>query len=284
MIALIIVLAAAGVVLASQLGLPWWRARKRERLSRQGLDRGARLLVEAEVPLYRRLPVEMKARLDSLVAVFVAEKEFVGCAGLEITPTMMLSIATQACLLIVNRRAGNPGVYDELGSILVYPSSFVVREHEVDDAGVVTEGPQELLGQTFDTGRIILSWSDVERGSRATADGVNVVLHEFAHYLDNEDGSGNGAPFLADPAAYERWSTVLKAAYGRAWHRIRRGRPTVIDEYALEDEAEFFAVATEVFFESATALKEEDPALYVELARYYGLDPGTWLDPASGLS
>jgi hypothetical protein len=277
MSALIIVLAAAGIVLASQLGLPWWHARKRERVSRRGLDRGARLSIEDEVPLYRRLPIEIKARLESLVAVFVAEKEFVGCAGLEISAAMKLSIATQACLLIVNRRKEHPGVYDELDSILVYPSSFVVHDREVDDAGIVTEEPRELLGQTFDTGRIILSWSDVESGSRTTADGANVVLHEFAHYLDNEDGSGNGAPILADSADYERWSTALKAAYGRAWHRIRGGRATVIDAYALENEAEFFAVVTEVFFESAAALKAEDPPLYGELARYYQLDPASWV-------
>lgn len=278
MSALIVVLAAAALVLAGQLGLPRWRARKRERLSRQGLDRGARALIEHQVPLYRRLPPEIRARLDSLVAVFIAEKEFIGCAGLEVSATMKLSIAAQACLLIVNRSRDHPGVYDELGSILVYPSSFMVHEHAVDDAGVVTEEPHELLGQTFDTGRIVLSWPDVDGGARATADGVNVVLHEFAHYLDNEDGAGNGAPLLTNSADYERWSTVLKAAYGRASHRIRRGRGTVIDEYALEDEAEFFAVVTEAFFESSAALKEEDPALYHELARFYQLDPASWQD------
>jgi hypothetical protein len=280
MTALIAVLAVAGVILALQLGLPWLRSRKRERLRAQGITPAWRAILEQQAPLYRRLPIELRPRLESLISVFTAEKEFIGCAGLEVTLPMKLSIAAQACLLIVNRRiAGDrrrAGVYDELASVLVYPQAFLVPDTDVDDAGVVTEERRELIGQTFDTGRIILSWADVEDGARGQADGVNVVLHEFAHYLDNEEGATNGAPLLETRADYERWARVLNAAYARVWHRIRRGRATVIDDYALEDEGEFFAVATEAFFEQPAALKAEDTALYDELARYYALDPASW--------
>jgi len=270
MTAIVAVLSVLAVVLALQLGLPLVRARSRSRLRRQGFRPEWRALLEAKAPLYRRLPAALKPGLESLIGVFVAEKEFVGCAGVHVTEDMKLAIATQACLLILNRTRD---VYDRLSTILVYPSAFLVPQRDVDDAGVVTEERRELIGQASDTGQIILSWADVEL---AGTDNANVVLHEFAHYLDFEDGVGNGAPVLAAARDYARWSEVMRSAYARMWHRVHRGRGTVIDEYALEDEAEFFAVATETFFEQSAALKLEDPALYEELARFYQLDPAAW--------
>jgi Mlc titration factor MtfA (ptsG expression regulator) len=271
--ALAVLIGVAGIVLALQVGLPWWRSRRRARLRRQSLPMDSRALLEAHTPLYRRLPAGLKPPLESLVSVFVAEKEFIGCAGLEVTPAMKLGIAAQACLLILNR---DSRVYDELTTILVYRGAFVAPETDIDDAGVVTEKRRELIGQTFDTSRIVLSWADVEAGALGTSDGVNVVLHEFAHYLDNEAGPADGTPMLESRADHERWARVLDAAHSRLWHRIRRGRGTVIDDYGLEDEAEFFAVATETFFEKSAALKAEDAALYDELARFYRLDPASW--------
>jgi len=273
MTALGAVLAAAACVLALQLGLPWWRARRRARLRQLGFEPGWRPGLEESTPVYRRLPQNLRGRLESLIAVFVSEKEFIGCAGLEITLAMKLNIAAQACLLIVRR---DDDVYDDLKTILVYPAAFVVPQSDVDDAGVVTEEHQTLIGQASERGQIVLSWADIEQSASGTADSASVVLHEFAHYLDFEDGAGNGAPLLAAQRDYQRWSQVMRAAYARVWHRIRGGRATVIDEYGLEDEAEFFAVATEAFFEESAALKAEDPALYDELARFYRLDPASW--------
>jgi Mlc titration factor MtfA (ptsG expression regulator) len=273
MTALAAVLAAAACVLGLQLGLPWWRARRRARLRRQGFAAAWRPELEASTPLYRRLPQELRPRLESLIGVFMTEKAFVGCAGSEITLAMKLGIAAQACVLILNR---DDDVYDELRTILIYPAAFVVPESEIDDAGVVTEERQTLIGQASDRGQIVLSWADIAENADGTGDGANVVLHEFAHYLDFEDGAGNGAPLLAAAGDYERWSQVMRAAYARVWHRVRGGRASVIDEYALEDEAEFFAVATEAFFEESATLKAEDRPLYDELARFYGLDPASW--------
>lgn len=270
MTARIAVLSVLAIVLALQLGLPLLRARRRSRLRKLGFRPEWRPLLETSAPLYRRVPTELKARLDELIGVFVAEKEFVGCAGVRVTEGMKLAIATQACLLILNRKRD---VYDRLSTILVYPTAFLVPQRDVDEAGVVTEERRELIGQASDTGHIVLSWADVEL---AGADNANVVLHEFAHYLDFEDGAGNGAPVLAAARDYARWSEVMRSAYARMWHRVRGGRGTVIDEYALEDEAEFFAVATETFFEQSVALKAEDAALYDELARFYQLDPASW--------
>jgi Mlc titration factor MtfA (ptsG expression regulator) len=274
MTALIAVLGLAGMVLALQLGLPWYRAYRRRRLRASGIAPQWRAILMRRAPLYRRLPAELRPRLDELVGVFVAEKDFVGCAGLEVTLPMKLGIAAQACLLIVNR--SDCRVYDELSSILVYPAAFLVPDTDVDEAGVVTEERRELIGQTFDTGRIVLSWADVAEGARGAADGVNVVLHEFAHYLDHEQGTTNGALRFGTRSDRERFTRVLRSAYARLWHRARRGRASVIDDYALEDEGEFFAVATEAFFEQPEALRAEDAELYSELARFYALDPASW--------
>ncbi|HEX5863865.1 MAG TPA: M90 family metallopeptidase [Casimicrobiaceae bacterium] len=270
MTALIAVMSILAIVLALQLGLPLMRARRRSRLRLLGLRPEWRALLDAQAPLYRRVPAPLKPKLEALIGVFVAEKEFVGCAGVHVTEQMKLAIATQACLLILNR---TEDVYDHLSTILVYPAAFLVPERAIDDAGVVTEERRELIGQASDTGHIILSWADVEL---ASSDNANVVLHEFAHYLDFEDGAGNGAPVLAAARDYARWSEVMRSAYARMWHRVRGGRDTVIDEYALEDEAEFFAVATETFFEQSAALRTEDPLLYAELSRFYQLDPADW--------
>ena len=274
MTALIAVLAAAGIVLVLQLMLPWHQVRRRRRLLARGFAPEWRATLERHAPIYQRLPAQLRPRLESLIGVFLAEKEFIGCAGLGMTLPMKLGIAAQACLLIVNRTDGR--VYDELSSILVYPAAFMVPETEVDDAGVVTEECRELIGQTFDTGRIVLSWADVEDGARGAADGVNVVLHEFAHYLDNEQAAARGAPLAGTRADHERRAAALGSAYARLWHRVRRGRATVIDDYALEDEGEFFAVATEAFFEQPGALRAEDADLYGLLERFYGLDPASW--------
>jgi len=272
--ALVAVLAVLACVLGVQLGLPWWRARKRAHLRKHGFRAAWRPLLETHAPLYCRVPPPLRPRLESLIAVFAAEKSFVGCAGVEVTQTMKLAIATQACLLILNRE---DDVYDALETILIYPAAFLVPERDVDEAGVVTEEHRELVGQASSTGRIILSWADVAQTGSVQVESANVVLHEFAHYLDFEDGAGNGAPLLAAKRDYQRWSQVMRSAYSRMWHRVRGGRGTVIDEYALEDEAEFFAVATETFFEQSAGLRAEDPALYEELARFYQLDPAGWL-------
>jgi len=273
MTALAAVIAVAAGVLVLQIGLPIWRARQRKRLRKQGFDPNWRPLLEASAPLYRRLPPELKTRLHSLIGVFMAEKSFIGCAGVDVTPAMKLGISAQACLLIVNR---DDDVYDRLTTILIYPAAFVVPERDVDEAGVVTEEHRTLVGQASDAGHIVLSWADIEQAGTAAAESINVVLHEFAHYLDFEDGAGNGAPALVARKDYQRWSQVMRSAYSRVWHRVRGGHETVIDEYALEDEAEFFAVATEAFFEQSAALKAEDPALYGELASFYRLDPASW--------
>jgi Mlc titration factor MtfA (ptsG expression regulator) len=158
--------------------------------------------------------------------------------------------------------------------VLLYPDEFLVTESDEDEAGVVTEGTRALSGQTFDTSRIVLSWRDVQE-SGADGEAYNVVLHEFAHYLDHDfDGAltekQDSAGALAD------WHEVLAHEYGALNAAVRRNEPTLIDPYGAEHPAEFFAVATETFFEQPREMKLQHARLYGELQRFYGLDPAGW--------
>ena len=162
-------------------------------------------------------------------------------------------------------------MFDELRAILVYPDEFVVRD-DVEEDGVVTARERVLAGQSWDTARILLSWRDV----RAAGDGYNVVIHEFAHYLDQEEGAANGAPLLDGPRDYARWADVMQRAYDELEARAAAGEDTLLDPYAAEDEAEFFAVASETFFELPRELRTEHPELYRELSGFYRLDPASW--------
>jgi Mlc titration factor MtfA (ptsG expression regulator) len=250
------------------LARPALRRRRRARLAGSPRPPGWRSALES-APLYRRVPEELRPALERAVGVFVGEKQFVGCGGLVVDEAMRVAIAVPACLLVFRRDAG---LYDELRSILVYPDEFVVRE-EWDEDGVVVEGERVLSGQSWDVSRVIVSWRDVV----AAGDGYDVVLHEFAHWLDEEEGHANGAPLLDSARDYERWSGVMQRAYDRLVERADAGdEDTLLDPYGAESEAEFFAVATETFFWLPRELKAEDPLVYDELARFYRLDPAAW--------
>jgi Mlc titration factor MtfA (ptsG expression regulator) len=272
-VATAVVIALALGVIAFLLGRPLWDARRRRELRARPLPDAWREHLESTLPFYRVMPAELRARLNGLVQQFLAEKEFVGCRGLDVSLEMKLTIAAQACLLVVNRAAR---LYDDLYSVLVYPAAFIAPDVHHDEAGVVHHHEQVLAGQTWDTHRVILSWDDVQASGVAGNEGFNVVYHEFAHYLDAEDGHVNGAPMLGDAHHYERWSLVMNAEFQKLQAAAERGEPTLIDPYGAEDPGEFFAVVTEVFFELPGELRAQHGALYDELRRYYRLDPASW--------
>ena len=273
-----VILALALGVIAMLLGRPLWQTHRRRRLRARPLPSAWREHLERSLPFYRILPAELRTRLDGLVQQFLAEKEFVGCRGLEVTLEMQLTIAAQACLLVVNRPTR---LYDELYSVLVYPAAFIAPDVHHDEAGVVHHHEQVLSGQTWDTHRVILSWDDIEADAAARGEGFNVVYHEFAHYLDAEDGGVNGAPWLGEARHYERWSRVMNAEFEKLRAAAARSEPTLIDPYGAEDPGEFFAVVTEVFFELPQELRSQHAALYEELRRYYRLDPAGWSQPSA---
>jgi Mlc titration factor MtfA (ptsG expression regulator) len=244
------------------------RRTRREALAfSEPFSREWRQLLERRLPIYLRMPRDLRLRLEPVVRAFLGRITFVGCQGLEVTDEMRLVVAMQASLLIVQN---DPNAYAGLHSVLLYPDEFVVKESEQDDAGVVTEGERVLSGQTFDTARIVLSWRDVQE-SGAEDEAYNVVLHEFAHYLDHSIDSA-----LTERGHFGSWHETLEREYDALCDAVERGEETIIDPYGAEHLAEFFAVATETFFEQPGALREAHPHLYAELRRFYALDPASW--------
>ena len=254
-------------VLAWLIGAPLWRARRRAAAMAQPLATAAISAIDRNVPAVRHLPPELRARLESLMAVFIAEKEFIGCNGLAVTDEMRATIAALACLLVLGRR----GHYDQLHSVLVYPTPFWVEDEVEDEAGVVEQRRRVLSGEAWESSRIILSWEDVLEAARYPGEGYNVALHEFAHYLDAEGlGLGAGERTVAE------WADDLAGEFEALLDAVDRGEDTFLDPYAAEDEAEFFAVATEDFFERAAGLRAAHPQLYGLLQEFYALDPAAW--------
>jgi len=279
----IAIVAVAIGVLAWLIGAPLWRARRRAAVMAQPLPATASSVIDRNVPAIRDLPPELRARLESLMSAFLAEKEFIGCNGFVVTDEVRSTIAALACLLVLGRR----GHYDALHSVLVYPTPFWVEDEVEDEAGVVGKRRRVLSGEAWESSRIILSWEDVLEAARYPGEGYNVALHEFAHYLDAE-GLGLAAPPPPPlPRQRERshevrvravsdWAADLTAEFESLLDAVDRGEYTFLDPYAAEDEAEFFAVATEDFFERPAELLAAHPRLYALLQEFYALDPAEW--------
>lgn len=229
-------------------------------------------VVEESLPVYAAFSEDEKRQLQQLIQLFMAKKRFVGCAGLEITDKMKVTIAAEACLLLLNQ---GWSVYPKLYSILLYPSAFRAERETRQEDGTVAMAGHNLLGESWSNGKVILSWDDVEAGVSDFTDGHNVVLHEFAHQLDSESGAANGAPRLRNNS-YKSWSKVLSENFEDLQWRSLKQQKLVMDEYGATNPAEFFAVATETFFEKPQQLYEKRPDLYAELSDYYQLDPRQW--------
>jgi Mlc titration factor MtfA (ptsG expression regulator)/transglutaminase-like putative cysteine protease len=230
-----------------------------------------RTLLQSSLPVWRRMPEDLRLQLEPVVCRFLDRVRFVGCGGLTLTDGMRLVIAVQACLLVVRR---DPRAYDMLRSVLVYPDEFVVEEEDEDEAGVVTRGRRALSGQTLDTSSIVLSWRDV-LAAGAEEGAYNVVVHEFAHYLDHSVDQALSVPD-ARAGSLADWHAVLQQEHARLREEVQRGAQTLIDPYGAEDLAELLAVATEVFLEEPRPMQQRHPSLYAQLRDFYGLDPARW--------
>ena len=226
-------------------------------------------VVEHEVPLARWLSAEERERLLRLVQVFLTEKHFEGCGGLAVTEEMKVRIAAEACLLLLNLEGP---CYPSLRTVLVYPRGFVPKFAGSPGTGEIARAPVPLIGESWGDGVVVISWDDAVRGARNPADGDNVVLHEFAHQLDAEDGAADGAPILP-PGALRTWGGVLSEEYERLRRDAADDRRSALDDYGATNKAEFFAVATEAFFEKPVQLEREHPALYTQLRQFYRQDP-----------
>lgn len=266
----------AGVLLLASAWL-WGphaaREWRRARIRRQPFPARWREVLRRRMPLYATLPPDLQLQLKKLTQVFIAEKPFIGCRGLVVTEEMRVLVAAQASLLQLNRRAGG---FPNLREVLIYPGAFIVDQQRNHGNGLVSEERRVLSGQSWQRGQVLLSWDDVLNGAADPTDGHNVVIHEFAHQLDQERGAATGAPFLGRREQLQRWAATLGAAYERLRQQVADGEQTLIDAYGASEPAEFFAVVSEVFFERPLALAAEQPALYRELAGCYRVDPLSW--------
>jgi Mlc titration factor MtfA (ptsG expression regulator) len=255
------------------LGPVFVRELRRARIHRQPFPPAWRTVLRRRMPLFRRLPADLQLQLKRHIQVLIAEKPFIGCGGLIVSEEMRVLIAAQAALLLLNRRAG---YFRNLRQILVYPDTFVAQRSTTEAGGITREGHQALMGESWQQGQVILAWDAVVEGAADPDDGRNVVIHEFAHQLDQATGVANGAPFLGRRDRYARWAAVLSHEFEALRALVARGETGLIDSYGATNPAEFFAVVSEVFFEQPAALAAAHPALYREFVGYYSLDPLSW--------
>ncbi|MBN1435599.1 MAG: zinc-dependent peptidase [Sedimentisphaerales bacterium] len=256
-------------VLILALAIPIWRRSlrnaHRQRLLAQPINYQWRAILVKNVPLYNRLPAELKPQLEGLINIFLAEKYFEGCGGLEITDEIRVTIAAQACILLLNHKTH---YFPKLKSILVYPTAYVGGKGDLAN--------QPRQGESWQNGPVVLAWNSVIGGAHNIADGQNVVFHEFSHRLDQEDGSADGAPILENRTCYASWAKVLNREYNVLRGEAKKHHHTILRQYGATNPAEFFAVATEAFLEKPKQMKNKHPQLYDELKNYYKLDPITW--------
>jgi len=258
-----------------------WVAMRRARIVRRPFPERWRQVLRAQMPLYVELSGATRLRLEQRIQVLLAEVPFVGCGGLGVSDEMRVLIAAQAALLLLERGFG----FSALREVLLYPSHFVVDRPEPGAGGVMHESRRVLAGESWQRGQVVLAWDAVLAGAADPHDGANVVIHEFAHQLDQETGRANGAPFLGGGGArgahvrrrrQQRWAQVMNTEYQALQRRLALGESGLIDPYAATDPAEFFAVVSETFFERPDALAQQHPALFEEMQRCYRLDPRQW--------
>jgi hypothetical protein len=258
--------------------LRWLTERRRRRILEAPFPAAWDDHIDRNVAIARRLGAAERARLRELVQVFLAEKHFEGCGGLELTEEMQVTIAAQACVLVLGRDAS---LYDDVRSILVYPSTVRPPPRKLG----VFEQPRApialglaLRGEAILGGPVILAWDAVLAGGREEIPG-NLVFHELAHKIDMADGTVDGAPPLASRAESRRWAKVCTEAFERLRRDVDAGWPTALDPYGATNEAEFFAVATEAYFTRPAELRAAEPALYAVLAAFYRFEPAPRIEP-----
>jgi Mlc titration factor MtfA (ptsG expression regulator) len=249
----------------------WLKQRRRRRLSAQPFPKDWQRTIERNVPFFRRLSAKDQGELLEHIQVFLAEKRFEGCGGLQLTDEMRVTIAAQACLLLLHRKTN---YFPRLLTVLVYPSTYMVEEKRPVEAFIWEEGRMPRLGETGrQMGTLVLAWDATKHGAADPSDGQNLVLHEFAHQLDYENYAADGAPLLATRQQQLSWREVMRTEFASLRAADETGIPTLLDTYGATNPAEFFAVSTEAFFERPCALRARHPRLYAELQDYFQQDP-----------
>ncbi|MDJ0734182.1 MAG: zinc-dependent peptidase [Nostocaceae cyanobacterium] len=273
MLQIILILLLIAVVAIWILISPLLTKQRRNQVKKRSFSPLWKSIVENNLPIYTSLSSEERRRLQGHIQVFLAEKQFIGCQGLQVTEEMKVIVAAVACLLLLNER---DKYFPKLRSILVYPGVYFVKETVATGYYVVEERRTARLGESWSRDQVVLSWEQVEQDTKNWQDGHNVVLHEFAHQLDQEDGQAEGVPILKSKSDYQIWAQVMTAEYQQFCDDVHRGIKTVIDSYGATNPAEFFAVATETFFEKPQQLLRKHRDLYELLRGYYQVNPEEW--------
>jgi hypothetical protein len=250
--------------------------RRRRRLMKQPIPGKWLTTLKQNVPYYRYLPTELQTKLKGLVNIFLNEKTFEGCAGLHITDEIRVTIAAQACILMLGIE-NLSSFYEDLRSILVYPETYVARIKTQQNSFFVEEGFQQRNGEAWQRGHVVLAWNEVQKGASDIHDGQNLVFHEFAHQLDYEYGATEQVEEEYEDSSYLSWARIVGGEYRKFLRALRRNQHTLIDAYGATNLAEFFAVITECFFEKPVELKQKHPDLYNQLQQFYHQDPAKYL-------
>lgn len=269
---ILIALAILGITMYSVYA--WRLSRRRETLMKAPFPPEYEDYLRRNVGVYSRLPDELRRKLKGMVNIFLAEKEFEACGGLDISDEIRVTIAAQACVLILNRPNN---FFPKLSCVLVYPSAYIAKARtDMGGGGAIEDSPSARLGESWVRGSLVVAWDHARRDGGNPHDGHNVIFHEFAHQLDQEDGCSNGIPPLDSGELCHKWSRVFSEDYQLLRRKVKKHIRDVMDDYGATNPAEFFAVATESFFEKSDALRERHPELYDCLKSYYNLDPASW--------
>ncbi|MFC4427111.1 zinc-dependent peptidase [Deinococcus navajonensis] len=242
---------------------------RRHALAKQPFPAAWLNVLQRRVAWYARLAPELQLRLQGRIQIFLREKTFVGCGGLEVTDAMRVIVAAQACRLELHHE---PSHFPHCETIFLYPDAFISPVTRLLPGGVIEQVPTVRIGESWHRGSVVLAWTAVEAGAWAGWTGRNVVLHEFAHQLDSGSGAVDGVPLLRNRAAYARWEQVMDRSLTRLRLHLSRGE-VPIDPYAAQNPPEFFAVTTELYFEAPHMLHAFDPELFQLFEDYYGVFP-----------
>lgn len=253
----------------------WFKKRRRQRLMQKPFPKAWVEILHQNVPYFRRLPDHHQQKLQGLIHIFLDEKRFEGCGGLQITDEIRLTIAAQACILMLGLNDLS-AFYPDLRSVLVYPHYYVANVKNHHQSFFVEEGFEHRNGEAWSHGNIVLAWDEVKRGASDIDDGQNLVFHEFAHQLDYESGATEQVESDYEESHYLSWARVMGDEYQNFLHDLKHHQQTVIDSYGATNLAEFFAVVTECFFERPKALKKKHPDLYGQFHEFYLQDPASY--------
>lgn len=273
MTALYLILVASAFAIAWILSSNYRKKRKRQQIASQPFPKEWRQILRNNLPFFYKMPSDLQLQLKDKMQIFMAEKDFVGRKGQDITAEVKVTIAAQACMLLLNR---STDFYPFLKTIVVYPAAFITRHNRYDASGIQSEEPRVLLGESWNRGQVVLSWTDSANGGADFEDGHNLVIHEFAHQLDGESGVTNGAPPLSSEHSYDKWAQIMSHEFNELQRKAANGEHTLLDKYGATNPAEFFAVATEIFFEKPKQLRQLHSELYLQLSQYYCINPAEW--------